>query len=176
MKNIIIVISISFLSILSLNTYAATINGSFGIIGDLNAVGGTDLSSVTGISLSKVWGTDGSLNDTSNVTFFSTGAGGTTASLTGATLPASSFLTIEGWNFQLTTLNVIDQRSNLLSLKGSGSLSGNGYDTTNAIWSFSTGNMTSYNMTVSTVPLPAAVWLFGSGLLGLAGIARRRKA
>lgn len=29
---------------------------------------------------------------------------------------------------------------------------------------------------VSAVPLPAAVWLFGSGLLGLAGIARRRAA
>ena len=28
----------------------------------------------------------------------------------------------------------------------------------------------------SAVPLPAAVWLFGSGLLGLAGIARRKKA
>ena len=27
---------------------------------------------------------------------------------------------------------------------------------------------------VMTVPVPAAVWLFGSGLLGLAGIARRR--
>ena len=27
----------------------------------------------------------------------------------------------------------------------------------------------------SVVPVPAAVWLFGSGLLGLAGIARRRK-
>lgn len=29
---------------------------------------------------------------------------------------------------------------------------------------------------VSEVPVPAAVWLFGSGLIGLAGIARRRKA
>jgi hypothetical protein len=26
------------------------------------------------------------------------------------------------------------------------------------------------------IPIPAAVWLFGSGLLGLIGIARRRKA
>ena len=30
--------------------------------------------------------------------------------------------------------------------------------------------------TVTAVPVPAAVWLFGSGLVGLAGIARRRKA
>jgi hypothetical protein len=29
---------------------------------------------------------------------------------------------------------------------------------------------------VSEVPLPAAAWLFGSGLIGLAGIARRRKS
>ena len=27
----------------------------------------------------------------------------------------------------------------------------------------------------SPVPVPAAVWLFGSGLLGLVGVARRRK-
>jgi len=30
--------------------------------------------------------------------------------------------------------------------------------------------------TVSAVPVPAAVWLFGSGLIGLAGFARRKKA
>ena len=29
--------------------------------------------------------------------------------------------------------------------------------------------------TVSAVPVPAAVWLFGSGLLGLVGVARRKK-
>lgn len=33
-----------------------------------------------------------------------------------------------------------------------------------------------YGIEVSQIPVPAAVWLFGSGLLGLVGIARRRKA
>ena len=28
--------------------------------------------------------------------------------------------------------------------------------------------------TATAVPVPAAVWLFGSGLLGLVGVARRR--
>ena len=31
------------------------------------------------------------------------------------------------------------------------------------------------NANVTVVPVPAAVWLFGSGLIGLAGFARRRK-
>ena len=34
----------------------------------------------------------------------------------------------------------------------------------------------SFNGTVSAVPAPASVWLFGSGLLGLVGMARRKKA
>jgi hypothetical protein len=34
----------------------------------------------------------------------------------------------------------------------------------------------SYNFALTTVPVPAAVWLFGSGLLGLIGVARRKKA
>jgi len=31
------------------------------------------------------------------------------------------------------------------------------------------------NVTISAVPIPAAVWLFGSGLLGLIGVSRRKK-
>lgn len=34
----------------------------------------------------------------------------------------------------------------------------------------------SLNVTPSAVPLPGALWLFGSGLLGLVGVSKRRKA
>lgn len=39
-----------------------------------------------------------------------------------------------------------------------------------------TGATLEVNPAVSAVPVPAAVWLFGSGLLGLVGVARRKKA
>jgi len=40
----------------------------------------------------------------------------------------------------------------------------------------STVGLSGFVQQVAVVPIPAAVWLFGSGLLGLTGIARRKKA
>ena len=42
--------------------------------------------------------------------------------------------------------------------------------------SFSYTQTIALNGSVPEVPVPAAVWLFGSGLLGLVGVARRKKA
>jgi hypothetical protein len=60
------------------------------------------------------------------------------------------------WNFG------IDKGESQLRRKGAG------FDRL-AAWAVRDGD-------VSAVPVPAAVWLFGSGLLGLIGIARRKKA
>ena len=178
MKGVIKVILMCFLSILSLNINAATINGSFGITGDWTQTG-TSLLDASAISLnSPVSGVDGSTDNTSNVDFFSKGAGGSTESLTAA-LTGTNFFTIEGWDFELTTLSIVDQSSTLLSLSGSGILSGTGFDATNATWVFSATSLNNYNMGVTAagiaaVPVPAAIWLFGSGLIGLIGVARRK--
>jgi hypothetical protein len=44
-------------------------------------------------------------------------------------------------------------------------------------WTWGSGaSADSFTLNVGAVPIPAAVWLFGSGLVGLVGMARRKKA
>lgn len=43
--------------------------------------------------------------------------------------------------------------------------------TTNSAWAYQAYHLVS----VSAVPVPSAIWLFGSGLLGLIGLAKRKK-
>jgi hypothetical protein len=50
---------------------------------------------------------------------------------------------------------------------------GNGYDC-QLVTNCTTSSVVSFAGAVNVVPVPAAVWLFGSGLVGLAGIARKR--
>ena len=57
------------------------------------------------------------------------------------------------------------------SLLGAEAISDNGHITGRGVI-----NGETHAFLASPVPLPPAVWLFGSGLLGLVGIARRKKA
>jgi len=42
-------------------------------------------------------------------------------------------------------------------------------------WSLDAAGDVTYSVAAATVPVPGALWLFGSGLLGLIGVSRRRK-
>jgi hypothetical protein len=44
------------------------------------------------------------------------------------------------------------------------------------VWTLSSNGVLTYAPSVSQVPVPAAVWLFGTGLMGLVGVARRKTA
>ena len=100
-------------------------------------------------------------------------------------------------------VNLADNSANLDSQNGGftvfGQILGNGMDVIDAIAALPRYNITSIHSaftdvplngyegaydpatqlvrvtSVSVVPVPAAVWLFGSGLLGLIGIAKRKK-
>ena len=163
-------------SLVSTSVFAATINGSFGFQGGYDAAGATDLSGVTTIDLTSLsannFGT-GDIIGTINI--------GNRVGTTGGSFSLDSFVavtnlfTVAGWQFDLTSIAIVDQSNTKLTLLGEGVLSGHGFDPTNAEFSFSASSINSYSGTVTTVvPVPAAVWLFGSGLIGLVGIARRK--
>lgn len=86
-----------------------------------------------------------------------------------------------GFNFTMDSVTIVSQDATALILSGTGTIIGNGFDATAATWEFT--GQTASNITFSwsssnstVIPVPAAVWLFGSGLIGLIGVARRKKA
>ena len=201
-NKIVTVVSLFLLSVTAYSVHADTINGSFIVNGafstnvDLESAPSATLSDVTEITLLTVYGTiddgttGGSTGDTNNVVFSSENkTAGATALLAGV-ISVPGFVNIEDWSLELTSLTIEDQYDGLLTLSGmgvlTGSRDGNVYDPTSAIWTFSTTDLGdwndpvlrdgTYSMSVQTtvVPVPAAVWLFGSGMIGLVGIARRK--
>ena len=187
MSKMIKVVLAGIISLVSSSVYAATIgiDDTFNITGSSEATGGTDLSNATtvqldvvnsgGVATGNFWST---LNITPPDFIPPISAAGSSANISSFE-PVTNFFTIGGWQLDLSTLTVADQETGLLTMSGSGVVSGNGFDATGATWSFSGDSPTSYSMTITStgipaVPVPAAVWLFGSGLIGLAGVARRK--
>ena len=87
------------------------------------------------------------------------------------------------YSFDLITLTSIEQRlvtgGSLLNLVGSGNLMITGFDLTPGVFILTaqgTGGSFSFSSSNSTtnVPEPASLLLLGSGLIGLAGVVRRR--
>jgi hypothetical protein len=69
-------------------------------------------------------------------------------------------LSVDGWQYL----------ANAIRANGAGQIIGAG------LLDDMTSGQVAYLLTPQAVPVPPAVWLFGSGLVGLIGVARRRKA
>jgi hypothetical protein len=154
---------------------AAFITGSMGLGGAFTASGGTDLSDATMLDLTSATGTSGGGDIGSTVGFNTPGTVNNSPFSFNPFAAVPNLLQIGGWQVDLATLSIVDQTTSILNLAGTGTISGNGFDLTPTQWSLSANATGStYSMTVTAVPIPAAVWLFGSGLLGLVGIARKK--
>jgi len=176
MKNLVKVLLVSVFSMASATVSAATIDGSLIIGGAYQAAGGADLSDANQFTLDTVYANGATDDILGTVDVFTPAGTGGSASLT-SFAPVSDFFTVGSWSFDLTTLNIVDQTSSVLNMNGTGYLFVAGELAGHAAnWSFSSQSLTSYSMTVTTtvVPVPAAMWLFGTGLIGLIGIARRK--
>jgi len=88
---------------------------------------------------------------------------------------------VGGFTFSMDSVaSVVPPNNYVLALTGTGTITGNGFDPTEGFFVLTaqTANQVNFSWSSSTaaVPVPAAVWLFASGLLGLVGIARKNAA
>lgn len=179
-----VIIKLLFLGTLLIGSSAAnaaSVTGEMGLTGGFTYSGGSDLSDATILDLTSATGTSGTGDIGSMVTF---GTSGTVINSPFTFKPSTAvpnLLTIGGWQIDIGTIAITDQTTSILTLSGTGAISGNGLDLTPTQWTLSADfdeveMIGSYSMTITAVPVPAAVWLFGSGLIGLIGIARRKSA
>jgi hypothetical protein len=102
---------------------------------------------------------------------------GTTNGVFGTSLSANGTpLTTEGIGYTESGTAIGTTAYNLYGFSSTGAAAGQGlvFQLGTATFNGTTLAFTGNAGTTSTVPLPAAAWLFGSGLLGLFGIGRRR--
>ena len=175
MKNIIKVLLTCFITLTAVNANAALVKSSSLTVGGLLDIGeGITLDNASYITLAGVTGTSatGDIDDVWGIT----GSGGTVNLPPPNTVSVPNFMNIDGWNFDLSTINTLGvPTADLLKLEGTGLLHDADNNSYNATWSFTAQSPTNYSMTVTTVvPVPAAAWLFGSGLIGLVGLARKK--
>jgi hypothetical protein len=113
------------------------------------------------------------------------GSAGSDGSIGGLNADASAVFGVNwGGASSFNAIGGVGQSLEFFFLAGNGTLPNNNvtnvrYGNTEgfATWTLNSDSSFMYMApgAVSAVPVPAAVWLFGSGLVGLVGIARRRK-
>ncbi|MDH5766502.1 MAG: VPLPA-CTERM sorting domain-containing protein [Gammaproteobacteria bacterium] len=177
---------ISTVLILSANVNAAIINET-DVVSDFSAdFNATTLMNTFGLGITSVVGDIGSTGDTRDIFTFEISAGTTLRSLTityntSVTNGFSSFELHRG-NYatfdivEFINLNEFYSGIDLLQFDSAPGPQSAGFYTMHIIEV--NDEFSNYQIdfeVISAVPVPAAVWLFGSGLISLAGFARRKK-
>lgn len=146
---------------------AASIIGDLTFSGNWMTSDGGSLGSATGLVFpGGDFDVDGANGDYSGIAQGDIGSIADLA-LSGGT---PSLLSIAGFTFSLDTVNIIVQNSEFLLLEGTGIVSGNGFDATVASFVLSAnvnGDLQNFSAGITSVPVPAGIWLFASALAAL---------
>lgn len=95
--------------------------------------------------------------------------------------PVAPFWNVGGFTFNLTSSWVTFHDADSINVKGSGWITGNGFEETAGMWNFSTQNIAAdgqFSFSASSKSVPdngATIVLLGLGLTTVSAIARRRK-
>jgi hypothetical protein len=96
--------------------------------------------------------------------------------------PTSSLWSVGGFSFDLLTSTIVMRGSGTLAVSGTGRISGNGFDTTDGSWSFTTqnpGSLGTFSFSAAGLAVPdggSAVALLGLALMGIEVLRRKLKA
>jgi len=144
------------------------ISGTFGV-GTITSIGSLETANVSGTGTLSI--SDGFFTLTADLMWVDIATFGTAGSLNTMGTANLGNIAYGGSNGDLLALLNAGSGVNTATFQFTSPMSLTDLFTTN-----STTTSTSFSGSITAVPVPAAVWLFGSGLLGLTGAARKKKA
>jgi hypothetical protein len=141
---------------------------------------GADTMSLTSATRVNLWNSSFVLQDSGDFSSIAAGTNVTMAApwIFNPSTATPSLWSVSGFTFDLTSSVIVSQTSTFLNITGIGTMSGNGFDPTAGTWSFTSSDSNGspqstfgFQTQSSAVPEPAAISLFGFGIVGI--IARR---
>jgi hypothetical protein len=162
-------------------TQAAPITGNI----DFGGVVTFDTMSLATATRVNIWNSSFVLQDSGS---FSTVAPGTNVAMAAPWIfnPSTAtpaLWTVGGFTFDLTSASVTVQNANFLNVTGAGTVSGNGFDPTPGVWTFSSSNSSGSNSstfgfqsTTDPVPESSTTTLLTIGTFALVGLHYLRRS
>jgi hypothetical protein len=166
---------------IAVSAHAALIQGSIDFGGSVT-FDSTSLATATRVNL---WNTSFVLQSDGDFSSIAPGTNVTMATpwIFNPSTATPSLWSVGGFTFDLNASVIVQQTANFLNITGTGTISGNGFDPTPGQWSFTASSANGsphasfgFQSDTAAIPEPASVALFGIGALGLAVIARRKRA